>query len=77
MSCIRYIYHNAFDSVNRIALWHKLLQNCIDGNMFAIIHAMYENAKSCVRKGTNLSEYFQSNVGVCQDENQLKIVMPL
>ena len=43
-------YHKAFDSVNRIALWHKLLQNCIDGNMFVIIHAMYENAKSCVRE---------------------------
>ena len=42
-------YHKAFDSINRIALWHKLLQNCIDGNMFSIIHAMYENAKSCGR----------------------------
>jgi hypothetical protein len=62
-------YHKAFDSVNRIALWHKLLQNCIDGNMFVIIHAMYENAKSFVRQGTNLSEYFQSNVGVRQGGN--------
>ena len=48
-------------SIIVIALWHKLLQNCIDGNRFSIIHAMYENAK--------LSEYFQSNVGVRQCEN--------
>jgi hypothetical protein len=70
-------YHNTFDSVNRIALWHKLLQNCIDGNMFVIIHAIYENAKSCVRQGTNLSEYFQSNVGVCQDENLSPVLFAL
>ena len=64
-------YRKAFDSINRIhvALWHKLLQNCIDGNMFCIIHAMYENAKSCVWQGAKLSEYFQSNVGVRQGEN--------
>ena len=37
--------------------------------MFSIIHAMYENAKSCVRQGAKLSDYFQSIVGVRQDEN--------
>jgi hypothetical protein len=40
----------------------------MDGNMFSIIHAMYKNAKSCVWQSAKLSEYFQSNVGVRQDE---------
>ena len=70
-------YRKAFDSINRIALWHKLLQNCIDGNMFNIIHAMYENAKSCVRKGSELSDYFQSNVGVRQGENLSPVLFSL
>jgi hypothetical protein len=51
-------YRKAFDSVDRLALWHKLLQNCVDGKTFKIIHNMYDNAKSCVRKGSQLSEFF-------------------
>lgn len=70
-------YRKAFDSVNRIALWRKLLQNCVDGNMFVIIHAMYENAKSCVRQGSKLSEYFQSNIGVRQGENLSPVLFSL
>ena len=45
--------------------------------MFVIIHVMYENAKSCVRQGTNLSKYFQSNVGVHQAENLLPVLFSL
>jgi hypothetical protein len=62
-------YRKAVDSINGIALWHKLLQYCIDGNTLSIIHAMYENAKSCLRQGAILSGYFQSNVGVRQGVN--------
>jgi len=54
---------NWHDSVDRCALWHKLLQYCIDGKIFKIIY-MYESAKSCVRLGTKLSDHFYSNVGV-------------
>jgi hypothetical protein len=45
--------------------------------MFVIIHIMYENAKSCVRQGTNLSKYFQSNVGVHQAENLSPVLFSL
>lgn len=67
--CASIDYRKAFDSVDRLALWHKLLQNCVDGKMLKIIHNMYDNAKSCVRKGSQLSEFFYSNVGVRQGEN--------
>ena len=59
-------YRKAFDSVDRCALWHTLLQYCIDGKMLKIIHNMYESAKSCVCLGTKLSDHFYSNVGVRQ-----------
>ena len=52
-------------TLDRLALWHKLLQNCVDGKMY--IHNMYDNAKSCVRKGSQLSEFLYSDVGVCQE----------
>ena len=42
-------YRKAFDSVNRVLLWQKLLHNGIDGKMFILIKNMYKNAKSCVR----------------------------
>ena len=59
-------YKKAFDSINRIALWYKLLNHNIDGNFLKVVHSMYNNAKSCIRQGTNISDYFYSNVGVRQ-----------
>jgi hypothetical protein len=70
-------YRKAFDSVDRLALWHILLQNCVDGKMFKIIRNMYDNAKSCVRKGSQLSEFFYSNVGVRQGENLSLVLFSL
>ena len=63
-----YIVHS-LTIVRLLTLWHILLQNCVDGKMFKIIHNMYDNAKSCVRNGSQLSEFFISNVGVRQEEN--------
>ena len=45
--------------------------------MFKIIHYMYDNAKSCVRKGSQLSEFFYSNVGVRQGENLSLVLFSL
>ena len=58
-----------FDSVNRVYLWLKLINNNIDGKMFKIIHNLYANAKSCVRIGNSKSMSFSSNIGVRQGEN--------
>ena len=62
-------YRKAFDSVNRLALWQKLLQQNINGKMLKIIYSMYNTAKSCVRQNHQLSRYIYSNVGVRQGEN--------
>lgn len=70
-------YKKAFDSVNRLALWQKLLQQNINGKMLKVIHSMYNNAKSCVRQNNNLSNYFFSNVGVRQGENLSPILFSL
>ena len=70
-------YKKAFDSVNRTALWHKLLDNNIDGKCIKIIHSMYNIAKSCVKTGNTLSEFFSSQAGVRQGENLSPLLFSL
>ena len=62
-------YKKAFDSVNSVYLWQKLINNNIDGKMFKIIYNLYANAQSCVRIGNSKSTSFSSNIGVRQGEN--------
>ena len=70
-------YKKAFDSVNRVYLWQKLLSNNVDGKMFRIIHSLYANAKSCVQIGNSTSACFSSNIGICQGENLSPILFSL
>ena len=62
-------YSKAFDLVERSSLWVKLLQNGIKGRIVNVIRNMYDNAKSCVKSGDSISEFFSCNVGVRQGEN--------
>ena len=66
-----------FDSVNRVSLWQKLINNNIDGKMFKVIHNLYANAKSCVRIGNSKSMLFSSNIGVRQGENVSPVLFSL
>ena len=51
-------YRKAFDSVDRILLWQKLVRTSIDGNMLIVIQNMYKNTTFCVRDGSNCSDFF-------------------
>ena len=62
-------YEKAFDTINRMALWGKLIENNINGNIFNVIFNMYKNAKSCVKSETMMSGIFACNMGVRQGEN--------
>ena len=55
-------YKKAFESLSRIYLWQKLLNDGVNGKMFKIIHNLYANAKSCVRIGNSKSTSFSSNI---------------
>ena len=70
-------YRKAFDSVNRLAMWKKLLQNNIDGKVFKVIYSLYEKAKSCVRSCQGLSSFFVSCNGVRQGENLSPILFSI
>ena len=70
-------YKKAFDSVDRAALWHKLLRSSIDGKIFTLIRNMYAQAKSCIKFDGCNSEFFISGVGVRQGENLSPILFSL
>ena len=70
-------YTKAFDLVNRSALWCKLLKQGINGKVLTVIQNMYSEAKSCVRVGGKLSDYFQCTAGVRQGENLSPILFAI
>ena len=62
-------YLKAFDTVNRTALWKKLLSYKISGKIFRAITNLYKATKSCISHKGKTSSFFYSNVGVRQGEN--------
>ena len=62
-------YARAFDRISRVILWKKLMSIGIEGRILRVIYSLYRDAKSCVKYGSDISDYFPSNVGVRQGEN--------
>ena len=70
-------YQKAFDTINRSALWGKVIKNGINGKLLKVIHNMYESAKSCVKESTSISGLFACNMGVRQGENLSPLLFAL
>ena len=62
-------YRKAFDSIDRVSLWQKLLDSNVNGKILTVIKNLYNKAKSCVRANNRTSGYFPCSVGVRQGEN--------
>ena len=62
-------FKSAFDTVWRSGLWQKMLKSNIKGKIFTVIYNMYQNIKTCVKKGNEYSDFFMSHTGVKQGEN--------
>ena len=54
----------AFDCVDRNCPWSKLVSIGLSGNMYNIIHNMYESVKSRVKNHYKVSAVFSSHIGV-------------
>ena len=59
----------AFDLIDRIALWQKLIKHEINGKFISVIFNLYSNAKSAVKNGDLITDFFPCNIGVRQGEN--------
>ena len=62
-------YRKAFDLINRVSLWSKLISCNVNGKLLTVIQTMYKNAKSCVQCNLEKSDFFDCQVGVRQGEN--------
>ena len=70
-------YEKAFDKVDRILPWQKLLEHKIEGKILTVIQNMYATAKSCVMSNNEQSEFFTVHLGVRQGENLSPILFAL
>ena len=62
-------YQKAFDLVDRISLWTKLLSYDINGRVLRVIYNIYHKAKACVKLNNIISHSFNCNIGVRQGDN--------
>ena len=62
--CTLIDFSRALDTIWRVGLWQKLIENNISGKCFNVIKSFYQNVKSCVSKNGQKSDYFACNVGV-------------
>jgi len=56
-------FKKAFDTVWRMGLWQKLIQNKITGKILKVIFNMYDSIKSCVKQGSDISGFFSCDLG--------------
>ena len=68
--CVFIDYQRAFDTVNREALWTKLLELGVSCKMTNMIKSIYSKVQSCVRLSSSmqLSDFFDVTVGLKQGE---------
>ena len=59
-------FRKAFDHVDRLSLWYKLIRVGISGKLFNLIKCLYEKNKSCVKVKGGLFIFFPSMIGVRQ-----------
>ena len=61
-------FRKAYDLINRNCLWYKLIKDGIDGKMFNMLRSMYKEIKLGVKHLNNVSDFFDSNIGLLQGE---------
>ena len=59
----------AFDTVWRDGMWHKLINCNITGKCYRLIQNMYRDIKSCIMVNGKQTDFFSCNIGLRQGEN--------
>lgn len=68
--CIFIDYQRAFDTINRDALWEKLIHSKISCKMTNMIKSIYSKVQSCIKLSNDmpLSDFFDVTIGLKQGE---------
>ena len=61
-------FKKAFDLVYRNGIWFKLMSYQLSSKFINMMKAMYQSVKACVRVNGNLTDNFESYMGVKQGE---------
>ena len=62
---------------DRISLWKKLIDCGINGKVLRVVKNIYTKAKSCVKIGNKISDFFPCRIGVRQGENLSPLLFAL
>ena len=69
-------YSKAFDLIDRVSLWVKLLNHGVNGKILSVIQNIYKKAKSSVKINDKISN-FSCNIGVRQGEKLSPILFAI
>lgn len=61
-------FQKCFDLLYRNGIWYKLIQSGISSKIVKMLRSMYSVVKSCVKVNGELTDYFDSYMGVKQGE---------
>jgi hypothetical protein len=61
-------FKKCFDYVYRNGIWYKLIMEGVSTKMVRMLQSMYLSVKSCVRANGELTDFFDSYMGVKQGE---------
>ena len=70
-------YQKAFDSVDHVQLWRRLVKLGITGKLLNVIRSMYQQIKSCVRFKEETSDFYTCFKGLVQGEALSPLIFSL
>ena len=51
-------YRKAFDFIDRVSLWDKMIAVGFNGKLTQVIYNLYHNAKYCMKSNGKMCDYF-------------------
>ena len=68
LHCVFIDFEKAFDKIDRMTVWHKLILENVSSKIVKALKSMYSVVKNCVRYNGQFSEYINSHIGVKQGD---------
>jgi len=62
-------FSRCFDSIPRVELFTKLLNNGVNGKFIAVIRNMYNSIKTCINLKGNIPAFYSPKCGILQGES--------
>lgn len=70
-------YQKAFDSVNHVKLWRRLIKMGVTGKFLSVIKSMYQQIRSCIKFNNVCSDFYTCHKGLVQGEALSPLIFSL